>query len=482
MSKKFFKAVVVILFTCGISVAQNYNDALRLSEADIISGARALSMGNAYTALSNDFSAALFNPAGFALVKKSQFNGSLNYNLFDNKSDFFNNSDSYSNGSTRLNQFGVVFPFPTYRGSFVLALGYNQFKDYNYTVRFDGYNSGNNSMIQDLTNYNDDIAYLLGLSYPVFDSGDNYLYDETRVNGGLNQSGKILQEGKLHNWSLSAALEIQKDLFLGITLNIVGGDFRRDRQYWEEDLQDNYPAGFLLDPAEPATSDFQTFYLNDIIKWDISAWNLNLGLLSKVNQNLTMGFVIKTPRKYTIKESYFVDAYSDFGSGTSFYLDPPIENRLEYEITTPYEFSAGAAYNNHGLTLSADVKLIDYSQIEFESGLNRIDIENNNRDIREFLGTVFNLNFGFEYIVPATNVALRGGFILMPSPYKDDPSDYDKKYVTLGLGYVSRNISIDLAYAMGWWKDIGDNYGSNVSRIYQDISRNNFVLGLKYNF
>ncbi|MGK9476973.1 OmpP1/FadL family transporter [Melioribacter sp. OK-6-Me] len=482
MSKKIFILIFISLFTYNINWAQNYNDALRLSEADIISGARSLSMGNAYTALSNDFSAALFNPAGFALIKKSQFNGSLNYNLFDNKSEFFNKSDSYSNGTTRLNQFGIVLPFPTYRGSFVLALGYNQFKEYNYTVCFDGYNAGNNSMIQDLTNFNDDIAYLLGLSYPVYDNNDDYLYDETRINGGLNQSGKILQEGKLNNWSLSAALEIQRDLYLGVTLNIIGGDFRRDRQYWEEDLRDNYPAGFLLDPAEPATSDFQAFYLNDIIKWNISAWNLNLGLLSKVNKNLSIGFAIKTPRKYTIKESYFVDASSDFGSGTSFYLDPPIENRLEYEITTPYEFSAGAAYNNKGLTLSADVTLVDYSQMEFVSGLDRVDIESNNRDIQEFLGTVFNLNFGAEYYIPKTNVALRGGFILMPSPYKDDPSDYDKKYLTMGIGYESKNISIDLAYAMGWWKDIGDNYGSNISRIYQDISRNNFILGLKYNF
>ncbi|MCK7528229.1 MAG: hypothetical protein MZV64_66985 [Ignavibacteriales bacterium] len=53
--------------------AQNYNDAIRLSFPGLGSNARALGMGNAFNALSDDASASYFNPAGFALLKKLKY-------------------------------------------------------------------------------------------------------------------------------------------------------------------------------------------------------------------------------------------------------------------------------------------------------------------------------------------------------------------------------------------------------------------------
>jgi len=480
--KKIFLIVLVCLILNTLNYAQNFKDALRLTEPEVLTSAKALSLGNAYTALSNDFSASLFNPAGFGLIKKSEFSGALSYNSFNNSTTFFNKEVDYSNSNTKLNEFGFAIPMPTRRGSLVFAFGYNQLKDFNYTMKFDGYNPNNNSLIQNLTDYNDDIAYELALSYPVYNKSNVYLYDTTLINGKLNQSGKITQEGGLHSWSFSGAVEIQKDVFVGATLNIINGDFKRDRQYWEDDVNDYYNINLLLDPKEPATRDFQTFYFNDIISWDVSGWNLNLGLLTRINDKLNIGFSVKTPRKFTIKETYFVDAYSVFAQ-TRFTLNPPVENRIEYKINTPYEFSLGAAINENNLLISFDAKFIDYTQMEFKSGLDIRDIENNNRDIKELFRQVINLHAGLEYEIPYINLALRGGFMILPSPYKDDPAEYDKKFITVGLGLnPNRNLSFNLTYAYGWWKDIGDNYGSNLSRTYQDITRNNFIAGIRYNF
>ncbi|MCX7797726.1 MAG: outer membrane protein transport protein [Melioribacter sp.] len=482
MKKLVFFLLINFFLIILVVRAQNFKDALRLSEIDVIKSPKALSMGNAYTAVSNDFNAAIFNPAGLGLIKKSEFSISMNYDSFDNEATFFNKIDKYSNNTTKLNQLSFAFPLPTYRGSFVLALGYNQIKDFNYALKFDAFNPANNSLIQDLTSYNDDIAYKLALSYPVYDKSRKYLYDTTLVNGRLNQSGKIIQYGNISSWSFSGAVEIQENIFIGATLNIIGGDFKRDRQYWEDDIYDNYGINLLLDPSEPSTRDFRTFYMNDIINWDITGWNLNIGLLAKLNNNVNLGFSVKTPKLITIKETYFVDAFSDFAS-TRFTLDPPIQNKTEYKINSPYEFAIGASINQENLTASFDAKLIDYTQMEFKSGLDIRDIENNNRDIKDLFRNVINFNAGFEYLIPFFNVALRGGFILMPSPYKDDPSEYDKKFITFGLGINTKgNLSIDFAYAYGWWKDFGDNYGSNVSRTYQSIQRKIFTAGLRYNF
>ena len=56
-------ATISVLFFGNSVIAQNYNDALLLSEPGLYTGARALSMGNSFTSLSDDISGLLFNPA-----------------------------------------------------------------------------------------------------------------------------------------------------------------------------------------------------------------------------------------------------------------------------------------------------------------------------------------------------------------------------------------------------------------------------------
>ncbi|MEK6552003.1 MAG: hypothetical protein AABZ54_00950, partial [Bacteroidota bacterium] len=104
-------------------------------------------------------------------------------------------------------------------------------------------------------------------------------------------------------------------------------------------------------------------------------------------------------------------------------------------------------------------------------------------DIKSMFRSVINLNAGFEYVLPSTNFSFRGGFILMRSPFRDDPIEYDKKFLTVGVGIrLTKSVSVDGAYAYGWWKDYGDNYGSGLSRTYQDIKNQNIITSLRYNF
>ncbi len=481
--KNIHKVILVFMMSlvfCANTQAQNYNDALRLSEPGIITGARSLGMGNAYIALSDDFSASIFNPAGFGLIKKMVISGGLNYNSFNNNTSFFNQNTTLSNNVTNFSQIGVTLPFPTSQGSFVLAFGFNRDKDFNKALGFNGYNGGNNSYIQDLTSYNDDIAYKLALSYPLYDASNNYLKDTTRINGGLNQRGNFIQEGALNSWSFSGALEVQKDFFVGATMNLYNGTFKKTHEYFEEDLNNNYPSSLLLDPSEPGSADFKSFYLRDIIDWDISGVGLKLGALIKMNENFNVATTIKFATKYTVKETYSLYTQSTFGTGDKFsYV--PTEERLEYEISTPAEYSVGASYNKNNLTLSGSVTMIDYAQMKFGSGLDYSATINKNADITNLMRTVYNLNAGVEYILPNSGIALRGGVMLMPSPFKDDSSDFDKKYITAGIGYnFSDRSSINIAYVYGWWNDIGDNYGSNISRTSQEIKFTNIVTSLKF--
>jgi hypothetical protein len=66
-------------------------------------------------------------------------------------------------------------------------------------------------MIQDLTLQGDDIPYVLGLSYPVYNSQNVYLNDETLINGNLNQSAeKLHKQVVLIDIRLQVRLNLQK--------------------------------------------------------------------------------------------------------------------------------------------------------------------------------------------------------------------------------------------------------------------------------
>ncbi|MCF8241874.1 MAG: outer membrane protein transport protein [Melioribacteraceae bacterium] len=485
MKLKIVFVSMMIIGLVSFVNAQNDNDVLRLSEPGIGSSARALGMGNAYVAVSDDYSGAAFNPAGLGLIRKMEMSGGLQYNSLGNESLFFGNTTDYSSSKTGLNQFGFVFPFPTFRGSLVFSLGYNKIKDFNYAQKFDGYNNNSNSMIQYLTGFNDDVPFLLGLSYPVYDNNTgDYLYDNTKINGQLNQSGTILKQGSLNSWSLAGAVEIAPELYVGATLNILSGDYSSNREYYEDDTKDVYPNSMLLDPAEPATAGFNTFYFNDFLEWELSGWDLKVGLLYQLRNNFRFGASIKFPSSITIDELYYVDGYSDFESSGGFELDPQsISSEIEYKVKTPFEFTAGFSANFYSLIVSAQAQLIDYTQMEFTEGLTPTDVSQINKDIKDNYKAAGNYNLGLEYNIPFVNMRVRGGFMYMTSPYKDDPSQFDKKYLTAGIGFLAgRLLAVDIGYAHGWWETFSDNYGFALSRTTEKISLDNFIVTLGYRF
>ena len=475
--------MIALISIANFCFAQNYNDALLLSEPGLYSGARALGMGNSYTALSNDYSAVLFNPAGLGLISKFGLSVNIYSNTFNNSVSFFSNTSNARRTNVNLNDIGFVYPVPTMRGSLVFALGYSKVKDFNSLTEFDGFNNSNTSMIQNLTGeYNSEIPITndIGLAYEIRNpSTDEYIRDTTIINGMLNQSGKIRTEGSLDNWSFALSSEIAKGLFVGGTFNILSGTYKRNRDYYEDDTQNIYGVSTETYPGDETTRDFTTFYLNDIIDWDLSGWNFKLGVLYDWIDFVKIGATVKFPSFYNIKESYYVNVSSEFGTGSGYELADPIVDDVEYKIRTPYEYTVGAAVKTAVMTFSGEVKLIDYTQMEFTKGLGEDYRIERNKEIADLFNTTVNFNLGAEIKIPKLPVWGRVGTIYLQSPYLNDPSEFDKKYLTFGIGIILGNtFKVDLGYAYGWWKNYSDNYGSNDSRTYQDINVHNIALSL----
>jgi hypothetical protein len=485
------KLTAVFCFLAVLFAANNYgqtmNDALRLSDIGLGSNARALGMGNAYHALSDDFSGNSFNPAGLGLVRRMEFSGSLNYNQFNNETSLFNTATKADNGVMDFGAINFVFPFPTFRGSLVFGVGYTKERSLNSIVGFDGFNEGYNSMIQNLTFSNNqdqrDVAFYTGVSY----SPREGAADTTDIAGGLKQSGEYKTEGNIGKWAFSGAVEVAKNAFLGATLNLYTGSMKWNSDFYEDDTKDYYGANFPLDPADPATAAFEYFYYNQLVDWDISGYDLKLGFLVQPNKFSRFGLSIKFPTTFKINETYSMYGEASYNRGATKYttesLNPPLEYESEYDIVTPYVFTGGASFNVRGLILSGDVSVIDFTTMEFSDGLDEGFMRDLNKDIENSFRTAVNFNLGAEYAIPQIGMRLRGGFIYNPSPYKGDPSERNRKFVTGGIGLLlNESVALDAAFAHGWWKDIGDNYGSDVSRTFQDISVNNLIFTFSYRF
>lgn len=472
---KLILAAALIFFYSN-AYAQNENDALRLGYPGLGSSARALGMGNAYIGLSDDAGAAFFNPAGWGFVKKLEFTGGLSYDTYANNTTFLNQYSDYSNSATRLNNLSFALPFPTIRGSLVFAVSYHTTKDFTGALKFNGYNGGNTSMIQNLNNNYSNIPYDLYLTDTSFN---------TIINGRLNQSGSILESGSLNNWTFSGAIEAYKNLYIGLNLNFISGSYNSNNDYYEDDTKGVY-ANVETDPGNPDTYGFQTFYLNRVLNWDLSGWDAKFGVMYQIQNSARLGLTVQFPKTYTVKENFTVNGNALFASGFNPQLvSSDYSDQVQYDIVTPFELGAGFSANIASLIVSGQATIIDYSQLKFANadGLSATYVAEQNKNIKDLLQSVINYNVGAEYTIPVIGLRLRAGYFVEPSAFQGDPTNFNKQYVTGGVGYLAGNaVGIDLAYAHGWWQTYGDNYGVNVSRTYQKITDDRVILSMTYRF
>lgn len=471
-------AILIILLAGAVTgmQAQYPEDALRLATPGLGVGARALSMGNAYTGVANDYSAIYWNPAGLAQLPYSEFSAGLSHLSNKNSSLFFGSEDAYTNAATNLNSLGLVFKVPTRRGNFAIAFGFNRQANFTSGLSFSGYNA-NSSIIQtyarDGAQYPDDISD--NIAYQL------YLADIDTVSGTfispianrLTQVAEVLESGGLNNWSLGGAVDVAKELSLGVTLSYLSGTYRYDRNYQEQDLRGNYNS---------FPYDFDRLTLDEYIDGDITGVNAKFGLMYRVPDRFRFGITVKTPTAFSVKETFGTTAQAYFDNGDVRPEDGPFESTAsgEYDVHTPWVFSAGASVIIQDLVLSGDVEYTDWTQMEFVNA--NADVIAQNKEFKKLFRETANFRGGLEYDIKDLGVRLRGGFIYNRSPYDGDPSTFDQKYVTGGLGILLGGSSmLDLTYARGWWDTYRFNYNST-SRTDEKITANTFLLTFSHRF
>lgn len=214
-------------------------------------GARWTAMGGACLAFVDDGSAACWNPAGLGRIRRIELLASFANRRAEVESKWFGNSNTGSVGSTRLEDFALSYPFPTYRGALVFT----------------------GSVFRRI-------------------SFDQYLDREgTRLVGDSPVLYHDVEDVKavLTAWSGAFAIQLSERAFVGAEGHVFSGEYLERNTY--------YPWG---DCSEPVT-----FAKDD----DLSGFGGSLGAQYLIHPLASLGAVLRVPETIKLKGAVpqFVD-------------------------------------------------------------------------------------------------------------------------------------------------------------------------------
>ena len=454
---KTIKSILVILLTAGFATAQTAQETISVFENESGFGIRAAGMGNAYTGLANDYSAIYWNPAGLAQIEFGNISASLNHNNFENSIDYLGVNTTDSRTFTKLQNFGLAYAFPVRRGSFVIGLGYQKVNNLDFFADFSGYATTENEF--------------------GFDGDTGF---EPTFNREIQQDYSLYDEGSIDYWSFAAAIDLSRNFSAGITLNFIGGDKNYNLDYLQDDITDYW---------DTYPDDFKYLTNSQKIITDYRGFNIKLGGLFHISEQLQLGTTITFPHSVTVEEEWKDDLYLTYDTNEEYELYSN-SGSFDYIVKLPFQFGAGLAFTNDLFTVSSSIDYRDWSQLKYEVPDNRSivhdfdydDLLDQNQIIREDFRSVLSYALGAELNVMNSGLMLRGGYRYLPNPQKNLGTEFDKKFYSFGLGYkVDKRTTLDFGFTQGEWKNkYAYVYSSGNSN--ESVTSQVFQFGINYNF
>jgi hypothetical protein len=382
--------LLFVLLSCSSGFPQGYAVVDEATAGNFFAvGARALGMGGAYTAVANDATALIYNPAGLARVTRIEFEGGLTHQRINNRTEL---SSAFNDGllqsNTRFGSANVVLPVPTYRGSLVLALGVNRVRSFDKTMQF---------------------------------SADY---------GTSSEKGTESEAGGIYLWSFGAGIDISPNISVGGALNYWTG---KDDYTWLYE-NDSSPYSITYD---------------DAIKDSYSGFNAKLGVRIQPNKYLVLGGTIDSPVTYTVKEDWSQGTDTVFHQSIGEFNQVAYWNS-EYKISLPFSLGGGVALSLNNLTLAGDINYTDWTQMEYKE---LKDMADANRLIKNTYTDAIRFHLGAEFLIPQMGTSLRAGFYRNPLPYKSTWIGKNRYFYTAGVGFlIDQVMTLDIAWAHGTWE------------------------------
>lgn len=520
--KRIATILLALTATSLHCAAQTIDDGLWMSQRYTNGTARFVSMGGAFGALGSDFSSIDVNPAGLGVYRTSEFTLSPSFSNIKARTNYLGTPTPEVERSFALDNMGFVFAInPTGNTDhglcqLNLSFGYNRHNNFKSNTLVKGY-SPNSSIIDvftakanfinpepdDLQFWFDSTGYMTWdptvqtsvpwdaimawNTYLLDDDGNQYWSVLDKHFGAVTQTQRTLSEGNMGEFNMSAALSIAHKLYLGLSAGITSYRSEQNIKHHEEADITNLPSlnGLLFSDMD--------FY--QYLSTESSGFNMKLGAIYTPIPMLRLGLSVHTPTFYKVKHRYSynmtstVQVYDSIGY-EQWQLDDDIRSRFSgsysYRFDSPFRLSGSAAVVLGGMALvSVDAELVNYAAMRFHHGVDGDDLADLNELAHKTYRNVVNIKAGGEVLLGP--VALRAGYALYPSPYRNN-SHYSSltQLISGGVGYsLGSGFFIDAAYQQQLssnkyrlykWDDV---YSEPVQTRY---STSKFLLTLGFRF
>ena len=365
-------------------------------------GARTMGMGGASLALSDDFTALYWNPAGMAQIQKFEMFSSLSHNVAIADTYFTGDAvkTTTSRSQMRLNSIGFVYPLETRQGGLAVGFGYNRPQNFDYQTAIQGIDPGS------------------GTDFSGFS------VDETNINSG-----------GIGIWSFGASVYVTKQVLVGGSLDFWHGNSLNELDTEATDTQN-------------VDNEWARFRYDDEVDREYSGVGGRIGLLAHLTDTINFGLTLVAPIELGVDEVWYqstVDVFDDGEKSTD-----STSGVQTYDIERPFEIGIGAAVKlfNKQLILAGDVQFTDWTQTRYDPAP-ADDIPKNN--FEEYYATTLQVRLGAEYQIPIIATHIRFGYLRDPIPFRYTEVD-THDFLTAGVGKIFEDsLKLDVTYVLGGW-------------------------------
>ena len=439
--KRHLTISFLILLICQLATAQ---DVQRFAERGTIGTARYVGMGGAMTAIGGDPSAAMINPAGLGLYRRSEISVSIDETI-DNTQQVGSN-DTYQRTRFAAPQISAIWAWGNSQKQRGLVynnfmFSHNRLATFNRDIVVKGAGMGMVPTICNITNDEGGVSeeFLVNKPWDNVDIGwlsilgyEAYLIDPIENNKWkpavdfTDGSLSISETGTSDQYTLSWAGNISNQWYIGIGLNIPTINYTKHTSLREENKQNSSSAELK-----------SMFHVSGV---GVSG---SFGLIYRPIQALRIGASLQTPTILSLSRQSTGDMYSTI-AGQKYEVLTPESGVMDIDIASPLRTSVSVAGQMGKIGLIA--VQYDYAH------------SNEMEDIHT-------LRMGAEAQV-TRGLFLNAGYVYESSFMKEDPkwllgyneirTDMDYRYTaatqyaSAGIGYRSDVVVAQLAYQYGW--------------------------------
>ena len=355
-------------------------------------GARAAGMGGAQIAAADDGSALWYNPALLWRAARPEFSASLAYQRLSERSIIESSppvrSAEYQFNNTIFGSLWGVFPVGRGNRAVAMALGINRVNDFNKILRFE--------------------------------SAPGWWLEQTDPGFGGGEDDR----GGLYAYSAGLGVDISPRASVGLAIDLFDG---------------NNDYAFRFDSL--SGGDYYSY--RRTIDNDYTGYSGRFGLSYATGDIFQLGVLIRFPTSLTVNQA--LEEYEELNGD---YDRSYAAGR--YRFVTPFGFGFGAAYSFRNLLLAADLNYADYTQMEYKSGVDRFQA---NDDVKKYYRDVVSFAFGAEYSLPDKGLSLRAGVNRQAMPFKYLSNGNEPTAITGGASLLlSRNLKADFGIAFSRWE------------------------------